>query len=375
MNLAAAARIGPWADALSERGHDVLVLTSKEAGGAKDSRVRASRYGVPSNQAGLFARLWQEFRLGRDLAAALARQAKVLDGVVITSPPFFMASLCVRASRKAGLPYVFDVRDRYPNVLFELGVLRPGSWAGKWLSGLERKTYHGARLVTTVTRSLQKHLSELTGKTKVARVPNGFDGTLFSESLLESQKRKEFTVVYHGRFSRLHDVEALRQTALEVQLRKAEVRFLVIGPIPDSIRDKDWGNTIFHGETPREEIPGLLAPCHLGVSLMKTNQATTVAFPAKVFEYLGAGLPVLASPAGEMTEFLQSQDLGIVFSQSEPVAMAEALINLANDRPTYDRLSANVRTIRLELDRRLSATRFAESLEELFLKQVTKGPN
>ena len=122
-------------------------------------------------------------------------------------------------------------------------------------------------------------------------------------------------------------------------------------------------------------MPGLLAPCHLGVSLMKTNQATTVAFPAKVFEYLGAGLPVLASPEGEMTNILQSQDVGIVFSQPEPVAMAEALINLAKDHPTYDRLSANVRAIRLEMDRHKSATRFVESLENLFLKQGAKGPN
>ena len=76
-----------------------------------------------------------------------------------------------------------------------------------------------------------------------------------------------------------------------------------------------------------------------------------------------------------MTQILKSQDIGIVFSQPQPVAMAEALINLANDHPTYDRLSANVRAIRLEMDRRMSATRFVESLENLFLKQGAKGPN
>ena len=375
MNQAAAARIGPWADALSNRGHDVLILTSKEAGETGDSRILASRRGVPSNQSGLLSRFWQEFLLGRELTASLKRLPNDLDCVVITSPPFFMASMCCRAAFKMGVPFVFDVRDRYPDVLFQLGVLRPRGIIGRCLSYFERKIYQEARLVTTVTKSLRGHLSELTDGEKVLHVPNGFDESLFSTDLLKTPKRETFTVVYHGRFSRLHDVEALRRTTLEVQLRKAEVRFLIIGPIPNSISEKDWGNTEFHGETPREDIPGLLAPCHLGVSLMKTNQATTVAFPAKVFEYLGAGLPVLASPEGEMTKILQSQDVGIVFSQPEPVALAEALINLANDRQTYDRLSANVRAIRLEMDRRMSATRFVESLENLFLKQGSKGSN
>lgn len=365
MNLAAAARLGPWADVLEARGHEVAVLTSLEAAGGADSRVWSSRFGVPSNQVGLVRRFLQEIRLGRDLAGELRRRAPTLDLAVITSPPFFLACLCAKVARRLSLPYLFDVRDRYPGVLFELGLLSRTGLPGRWLSRMERRVYEGARLVSTVTRSLEKELAEVAGREKTFRASNGYDGDLFPEDLAERPKRENFTVVYHGRFSRLHDVEALRRMAVATREVAPDVRFMVAGPIPDDLREGDWGATTFLGELPRGEVPGLLAECHLGVSLMKPSGATRVAMPAKVFEYLGAGLPVLAAPEGELLEFLRQHEVGFAFESAEPQAMAEAIVSLKNDSNAWDRMSGKARAMRSELERRTLATRFAECLESL----------
>ena len=365
MNAAAAARTGPWADALSKRGHEVAVLTSREAAVEDDVRVWVSCFGVPSNQVCLVRRFLPEVRLGRDISRELRRRSANLALAVITSPPFFLATLCAKVARRCSLPYVFDVRDRYPGVLFELDLLSPSGLLGRWLSRMERKAYTGAELISTVTHSLKKELGKTVGLEKVFRAPNGFDGVLFPEGLAERKKRENFTVVYHGRFSRLHDVEALSWLAAATRELDPNIRFVVAGPVPEDLRASDFGAVAFLGELPRGEIPSLLGECHLGVSLMKPSGATRVAMPAKVFEYLGAGLPVLAAPEGELLEFLREREIGLTFDVVYPQAMAEAIVSLKNDAEAWSRMSAKARALRPELERRTIAVPFAERLESL----------
>ena len=138
MNAAAAVRVGPWADALAASRHEVSVLTSREgAAGGKNPSVVASRFGTPSNRAGLAKRFWQEVRLGRDICLSLGGLNPKPDLVVITSPPFFMACLCAKTVRRLKLPYVLDVRDRYPEVLFDLGLVSQKGFIGKFLKRMD----------------------------------------------------------------------------------------------------------------------------------------------------------------------------------------------------------------------------------------------
>jgi glycosyltransferase involved in cell wall biosynthesis len=365
MNAAAAARTEPWRETFVERGHGVTVFTSREAKDDKNQNVWSSRFGVPSNQVGLVRRFLQEIRLGRDLAGELRRRASRFDLAVITSPPFFLGSMCARSARLSKLPYVFDVRDRYPGVLFELGTLSRDGLPGRFLSKIEQRVYAGARSVTTVTDSLVQELMESSNSAKVSLVPNGYDGKLFPEALLKRKKRDQFTVIYHGRFSRLHDIDSLRQMANIAQGLDSEIRFIIAGPLPQGLSRENWGKTTFLGELPRKEIPELLAGCHLGVSLMKPSGATRVAMPAKAFEYFGVGLPVIAAPEGELSVFLRKHRVGLPFSNADPSSMAQAIVSIKNDFPAWEMMSANARALRPSLDRRVQAVSFAKHIESL----------
>jgi glycosyltransferase involved in cell wall biosynthesis len=263
------------------------------------------------------------------------------------------------------LPYVFDVRDRYPGVLFELGTLSRDGLPGRFLSQMEQRAYTGARSVTTVTASLVQELLESNDSAKVSLVPNGYDGKLFPEALSKHKKRDLFTVVYHGRFSRLHDIASLREMAQITQGLDSEIRFIIAGPLPEGLSRENWGETTFLGELPRKEIPKLLAGCHLGVSLMKPSDATRVAMPAKAFEYFGVGLPVIAAPEGELSVFLRKHQVGLPFSKADPSSMAQAIVSIKNDFSAWEMMSANARALRPSLDRRVQSVRFAEHLESL----------
>ena len=366
MKAAAAARAGPWAVVMAEKGHEVVALTSREGTGSscKGLRVEVSPFGAPSNRAGLAKRFLQEVRLGRDLSRRLARMRPRPDAALITSPPFFMACLCARAARKARIPYLFDVRDRYPQVLFDLGVLAPGGLPGRMLRRWERNVYAGAGLVTTVTKGLTRDLGEVAGREKVEPVTNGFDGAAFTEERLRGPKRERFTVVYHGRLGRFYEVETLRRLVAETERRDPEVSFLLAGDLAEARASGDWGGAEFRPELSLEELAKLLGGCHLGVCLLKDTEAMRKALPAKVFDFLGAGLPVLASPVGELSAFLEERGVGLTFERADPVAMAEAIAGLRKDRERWKALSARAAGLRAKLDRRKQAARFVGLVEK-----------
>ena len=366
MRAAAASRTGPWLDALMERGHEALVLTSQDGkGSGENPRVVNSRFQTPSNRAGLARRFLDEIRLGRDIGCLLGRMDPRPDLIVITPPPFFMASLCARAAKRSGIPYVFDVRDRYPAVLFDLGVVSSEGFIGRILRRIETKNYAGARIVTTVTSGLTQDLKKSVGSEKVAKVINGFDGRHFTEENLSRPKRQRFTIAYHGRLGRFYEVDALRRMILEVERLDGDVRFVLAGELEEARSSGDWGATEFLGELPLSRLAELLAECRLGVCLLKEMEAMRKALPAKVFDYLGAGLPVLTSPKGELSAFLLERGVGLTFERTDPLAIASAIVAFKNDPDRQERMATNVRTLRPSLDRRVQSVRFAEHLESL----------
>ena len=92
INAAASARIEPWVRELSNRGYQVKVFSSKGSQATDSIEHYASPLPVPSNKAGVFKRFFQEMRLAQDLGSRLRSVADDLDALVITSPPFFMAT-------------------------------------------------------------------------------------------------------------------------------------------------------------------------------------------------------------------------------------------------------------------------------------------
>ena len=367
--------MGPWADTLSDRGHDVSVLSCRQAASATDSRVQVSRFDVPSNRASLPKRLLQEIRLGRDLGRMLRCLDPKPELTIITSPPFFMANLCAKTARRLKIPYVLDVRDRYPRVLFDLNLVSRNGLLGKFLKRMERNMYDGAQLVSTVTRGLTNDLGEVVAKEKVECFPNGFDGKVFTEEVLSRPKHERFTVVYHGRLGRFYDVEAFQALISATERLDPSVRFLFAGDLEQVSKKGDWGKSEFLGEMSLSRIANLLAECHLGACILKNTDAMGKAFPAKVYEYLGAGLPVLASPNGELGDFLSKRDVGLTFPKADPEAMAQAIVSLKNDSDKWGGMTANVRCLRSSLDRRKEGIRFVERLEQLCENPSSKKVN
>ena len=363
INAAAAARIGPWVKELDSRGHQVSVYSSKGSSKIGNTQHFESKRSVPSNKVGIFRRFYQEMRLAWDLSHMMKTSLKQFDGVVITSPPFFLATHIARLLQKNKVPYIFDIRDRYPQVLFDLNVISEKSLIGRRLSFREKTCYGNSALITSVTKGIDEEIDYF--RKPHEHIPNGFDGEIFDPNKY-SKKDSVFRIVYHGRFSRLHDTESLREISLRVNELNPNIEFLVIGPIPDYAKNKLWGSVSFAGEQARSEIPALLSTGSIGISLMKTMNSTKVAMPAKVYEYIGMGLPIVVAPEGELHDFVNNRNIGLAFKKMDICQIADSIVALAKNQARHEQFQKQILSIRTQFDRKNQSVVMADLIEKHF---------
>jgi len=340
MNAAAAARSGSWASLFVEMGHEVTVFSSCEAHSEKRNLVR-SWFRAPDNRASVAKRLLQEVCLGVDLAFRIMLKARKTEVNLITSPPFVMAAFCAFACRLAGIPYVFDVRDRYPNVLFELKVLSRDGLPGRMLLGLEKVICNSSFFVSTVTKGLLADLRGIAHGRDPFLSFNGFADKAFHDQLLSRPQFPRFTVVYHGRLGRFYDMDALCEVIEIVEEMEPKIRFLMIGDLSVFRARKPWKTVEFMDEMPLEKLAPVLARCHVGICLLKETDAMRKALPAKTFDFMGAGLPMVVSPGGELLELVAKEGMGIGFHKNDAPKIAQAIVDLHQEKDQLETLRAN----------------------------------
>jgi glycosyltransferase involved in cell wall biosynthesis len=103
----------------------------------------------------------------------------------------------------------------------------------------------------------------------------------------------------------------------------------------------------FTGAIPHDELPASLAAADIGVAPFDPAQHAPLALtfywsPLKIFEYMAAGLPVVAPALPRLTRLVTPGVEGLLYDPADPRALDRALVALA-DRATRERIGAAAR--------------------------------
>lgn len=254
------------------------------------------------------------------------------DRVVLSSPPFFTICWGAAAAILSRKPYLLDIRDLYPDVYFEMGLIKRDSFLGKLAKAITKILYSKAKGIMTVTQGL---VNEISGygdfKDKLVLVMNGYDPELFYPGKPE-EKFQKFTLVFHGTLGKAQNIQTLIKLAKEFEADES-VEFVVAGDGPrlTEILEANQKNVRYLGNLNYQEIPELLRKCHVGLSFRTDDKIGKEAFPVKVFEYIGSGLPVVMSPKGEAGEILEKNSLGRQFENPEIQNMAQEILTIKSN--------------------------------------------
>jgi glycosyltransferase involved in cell wall biosynthesis len=293
------------------------------------------------------------------------------DIIVATSPQLLTAVAGHLLSRVKRRPWVFEVRDLWPESIAAVGAMREG-FIMRMLRRVEEMLYAGADRIVTVTEPMRERLVDRgVPAEKVAVVPNGADlerliprirsASLASRLRLEGR----FVVAYVGTHGLAQGLEVVVQAANLVS--GSDVHFLFVG---EGARRKDlmemssWlglKNVSFVGAVPSDVAVDYLALADAIVIPLKKSEIFDGALPSKIFEAAAMEKPILLSASGVSADMVRGYHAGLVAEPENAEALAAAVLRLRSDPQLRESFRAGCKRLARQHDReRLASLMLAE---------------
>lgn len=268
-----------------------------------------------------------------------------VDLVVGTSPQFFTVCAAYVVSRAKGIPFVFELRDLWPEAIKVVGAMR-ASAAIRALERLELFLYRKAALIISVTHSFKRNLVDRgVDAGKIAVVTNGVDMGRFQPSPKDPALCRQlglegkFVAGYVGTLGMCHHLVTLLEAADIIRKRPNGVafRFVILGDgaekqfLVKEARRRGLDNVTFLDSVPKEDVPRYWSLLDVSIIHLKKNELFTTVIPSKLFECMGMGLPLLHGVAGESAGIVCDEGLGLLFEPENAVELVGGLESLQSD--------------------------------------------
>ncbi|MFV0292992.1 MAG: glycosyltransferase family 4 protein [Paracoccus sp. (in: a-proteobacteria)] len=194
-----------------------------------------------------------------------------------------------------------------------------------------------ARLVSVVSPAVGDYV-RAHGAWQVLQMPNAIDPL---DLPVSCEDRDGFTVGFVGSMKPWHDLDVLI-SAMELLDSALRTRLLIVGDGPERARlapRLDALQAEVTGLLPHHEVPARLISMDVGIAPYSARQDFYFS-PLKIYEYMAAGLPVIASAVGNLPEVVTHDRTGLIVPPDNPQALANAITQLARDRAYGIRLGS-----------------------------------
>lgn len=301
------------------------------------------------------------------------------DVVVGTSPQFFTAVAAWAVGVCKRIPFVFELRDLWPESIKAVGAMRQ-SRAIEWLERLEIFLYRRAVRVVTVTNAFKDNLiGRGIAADKIVVVTNGVDTTRFNPLPKDSGLvdafglHGQFVAGYIGTHGMAHALDTILDAAAMVRElpEGARFRFVLLGDGAEkallkerAIRD-NLSNVTFIDSVSKDEVARYWSLLDVSVIHLRNTELFQTVIPSKLFECMGMGLPVLLGVAGESAGIVEREGVGQVFEPENAVALVDLLRSLEQDETRMAAMRARCLDAAPKYDRRQLALRLLEELESV----------
>jgi hypothetical protein len=319
---------------------------------------------------------YQSFMVAATLASLAVGK---VDVVVGTSPQFFTVCAAYVVSRLKHVPFVFELRDLWPESIEAVGAMG-GGFGLRLLRRLAFFLYRQAALVVSVTHSFRYALArEGIDPRKIAVVTNGVDLGRFqaqakNPKLVETLGLQgQFVVGYIGTHGLAHGLETLLQAAdvLRQEPGGEVFRFILLGDgarkaaLQAQARRMGLDNVLFLNSVAKEDVVDYWSLLDVSIIHLKKSEVFTTVIPSKLFESMGMGIPIALGVAGEAAELVEREAVGLLFEPENADQLCERLRTL-RDQPTLRHsLRDNALAAAQRYDRSALARRMLALLERL----------
>jgi colanic acid biosynthesis glycosyl transferase WcaI len=304
------------------------------------------------------------------------------DVIVATSPQLLVGLAGWWLAFARQIPFVFEVRDLWPESLTAVGAGSDDSLLYHALAAVAKFLYQRADRIVVVAPAFREHLMlrwRVPGE-KIAVVENGVETDLFApappaaDAAMRQQLGAEgkFLVCYAGTMGMAHGLETLLDAAARLQRPNPEVLFLLVGEGAEKQRIKTLAqsrglvNVHFLDQQPRERIPAFISASDACLVLLKKTDVFKTVIPTKMLEFMSCSRPVILGVDGQARQIVEQAQAGLVIEPENAVALAQAIRQLAANRELAARLGQKGREHILRyFSRAQTAEKYIEVLQRV----------
>ncbi|MBI1308511.1 MAG: glycosyltransferase [Proteobacteria bacterium] len=281
------------------------------------------------------------------------------DVIMASSPSFFCVGSAWLLARRHKAKFIFEVRDLWPAIFVQMGILRPG-FIYKVLSALEMFLYRRADAIVTVTRSFGRQISARgIVADKLYTVFNGVSDTDYAAALAPRQSGETAKlrsklglspltkiVLYIGNHG---EAQALGQIidAARLLVKRTDVVFLFVGSGADKEKLQNYAkgvpNVQFLPPVKHAETWAYYSMADINLVCLKNIPDFDMFIPSKMFEIMAAQSCAVACLRGEGAEIMQESGSAMVVPPEAPDALAEAISTLLDDPARREKMAARGR--------------------------------
>jgi glycosyltransferase involved in cell wall biosynthesis len=355
---------------LDERGHDVWVVAgemgymkrSAESRGPWyrrlflkecDGRITVIRtYTYPDLHRNYMSRLLSFVSFSLSCANGLLwiRRPNVL---LASSPPIFPIFSAGVVCKLRKIPFVFEVRDLWPESAVQMGILR-SRWQIRLMAWMERWLYKHSHRISARTEGIQRNIrSRGWQKDKVVFIPCGVDSSrLFPDPVERESVRRRHgwsgkkIILYFGAMGEANNLPVVLKAADRLQDR-SDTLFVLIGDgmkrqaLEAQRRSMGLDQVLILPPVPKQEARSYINAADVCLVTLQDIPLFDGAIPTKLLEYLACGKPVLCGIRGEAERIVRAARAGMVFEPNDDVRLAELIRGLIADKARVLEMAAN----------------------------------
>ncbi len=327
-------------------------------------------------------RLWGYFSfIFSSIYAGIFKANKKYDIIISTSPPLFIGITSLVLSKIKRVPYVFEIRDLWPESAIDIGVLK-NRFVIKLSYFLEKIIYNNALKISVLTPAFRDKLIELKGiaPSKIILVPNAADFSL-TESLIDNFNVHTFRVKegFQGKFIILyvgaHGVANHLIQVLDVAEKfrnETEILFLLIG---DEMKKKELVieaekrnlfNIKFIDAVPKNEIFKYILSCDVGSSILKKVDTFKTVYSNKTFDYMSCKKPILMLIDGVSRKLVEEANCGLYIEPENIIEFEKGIRFYFNNKEILNEHGINgYNYAKKHFDRDFISQFYLEQLEKI----------
>lgn len=314
------------------------------------------------------------------LALAVPRALAIRADVILamTDPPVagIAGAFVARLARR---PFVYNIRDLYPDMALGGGIVSNTAWVRAWENAHRRALKRAKRVIVLGDDMRDRILRKGIDPSRVVVIR---DGILIPETLAEqthpvAQEIRggfPFVAIHAGNLGFYGAWDTLLQAAKLLENENAALIFVGEGANRERLKRaaENSKNVRFLPFRPANEIPLVMAAGDVHVITVR-HGLEGVVVPSKLYSVLAAGRPVLAVAPEEsdVVRIVRESRCGMAADPDDPAAVAAALRKLREDPRELENMGQRAREAAKKYVRVNELKRFVAVMEEAADRSVT----